>query len=85
MNRRLGISETDRAFFYKKMIDNNSVRVSLSLGWIRIEENIGRCGPFGIFGKDQLTVMSMTTEDARNLIAAIQELIPKEEMEKCAP
>ncbi len=79
---RKSLQKTDESYYFNKMIHNVPFIVTLSCGWIRLEYSMGHTGPFGIFGKERFARMSMTTEDARNLIAAIEQLIPKEECEK---
>jgi hypothetical protein len=76
-----GIQETDKSFVFYRLIGKNPVTVSLRCGWIWIEEMIpkpGRIWPWA----EKRNLVTMTTEDARNLVAAIQELIPSQECEK---
>lgn len=76
-----GIQETDKSFVFYRQINKGPVKVSLRLGWIWIEEQVYKpswCNPF----KRVTETTTYTTEDARNLIASIQQLIPKQECEK---
>lgn len=78
---RRGIQETDKSFVFYRSISKNPVTVALRVGWIWVEETVSDPGWFSPFRKTK-RVEAFTIEDARNLIAAIQELIPKEETEK---
>jgi len=82
MRKRLGIEETDKSFVFYREIGRNPVTVSLRTGWIWIDELQSNTGASWILKPKILNRQTFTTEDARNLIAAIQELIPKEETEK---
>lgn len=75
---RKGIEETDKSFVFYRTIGKNPVTVSLRVGWIWVEETISDPGFMCPFRKTK-KVETFTVEDARNLISAIQELIPKEE------
>ena len=74
-----GIEETDKSFVFYREISKNPVTISLKLGWIWIEEWEQNTGASWIFKPKKFKRQTFTTEDARNLIAAIQELIPKSE------
>lgn len=76
---KAGVLETGRELYFHTSINREIVTVRLELGWICIDRNHGKTGPFGVMGKDRITRETYTTEDARNLIAAIQELLPKQE------
>jgi hypothetical protein len=82
---RKGIQETDKSFVFYRSITNEPVTVSLRCGWIWIEEMKANTGASWILKPRLESVQTFTTEDARNLIAAIEQLIPKEETEKRAP
>lgn len=75
---RKGIQETDKSFVFYREIGKTPVTVALRCGWIWIEETVLSQTLFRPFRKVK-NIETYTTEDARNLIAAIQELIPKEE------
>lgn len=78
-----GIEETDKSFIFYRQIEKTPVKISLRCGWIWIEENLGRTGVFGIMGPIQKSLQTYTKEDAKNLMAAIQELLPEnDELEK---
>lgn len=81
---RRGIQETDKSFVFYREIGRNPVTVSLRTGWIWIDEQFSAPGVFN-WNKKRTERMTFTTEDARNLIAAIQELLPIEETEKHKP
>lgn len=74
-----GIEETGKSFIFRREIGKNPVKISLQTGWIWVEEVEQNSGASWIFKPTKLTRMTFTTEDARNLIAAIQELIPEQE------
>lgn len=73
---RKGIQETDKSFVFYRSIGKEPVTVSLRCGWIWIEETDHHAS---LWKPKTKVTRTFTTEDARNLIAAIQELIPKEE------
>lgn len=77
--RRYGIQETDKSFVFYRSIGREPVTVSLRCGWIWIEEMVPNKGASWILRPRLESVQTFTTEDARNLIAAIQELIPAQE------
>lgn len=79
---RRGIQETDKSFVFFTSILKNPVTVTLAVGWIWIEETAKISRWFGFGTKIKKTRLTLTVEDARNLIAAIQELIPPEETSK---
>ena len=78
---RRGIEETDKSFVFYTSIFKYPVKVTLALGWIWIEHTC-RYSTWWSSSRKRTERMTFTSEDARNLIAAIQELIPKEECEK---
>lgn len=73
-----GIQETDKSFFFYRLIHKTPVKVSLRCGWIWIEEEVSAPTWFNPFRKRN-KIETYTTEDAKNLIACIQELVPKQE------
>ncbi len=81
---RRGIQETDKSFVFYREIGRRPVTVSLRCGWVWIEESAPNTGASWIFKPKLESIQTFTTEDARNLIAAIQELIPPEETSKAS-
>lgn len=79
-----GIQETDRSFVFYRLIGKNPVTVTLRCGWIWIEEKVKSPSVLNPF-REVTERMTLTTEDARNLIAAIEMLIPKQESDKPTP
>lgn len=71
-----GIEETDKSFVFYRVIGKNPVTVTLRCGWIWVEE-MEESAP--IWRAKRKLLQTYTTEDARNLVAAIQELLPKQE------
>lgn len=77
-----GIQETDKSFVFYREIGGRPVTVTLRCGWIGIEEIEPKPGWLTPFRKTKI-LRTFTTEDAKNLVAAIQELVPKSEEDEC--
>lgn len=74
---RKGLTENGKSFAFRREISRNQVSVTHEVGWIWIREYEAK-----YFSNKNKIKMTLTTEDARNLVAAINELLPPEETEK---
>jgi hypothetical protein len=73
-----GIEETDKSYVFYRLIGKRPVKVTLRTGWIWIEEEMHAPTWYNPFRKIK-GIVTYTTEDARNLIACLEQLIPKQE------
>lgn len=70
-----------RKLAFNESIGSKSITVELNeVGWIHIRKHVGIGGFLG--HKDLYADLSLTPEDARNLIKCLQEFVPAAECEK---
>ena len=73
-----------RKLAFSESITNCSITVELNeVGWINICQFKGNGGLFGHTPK--YANISLTTEDARNLIRCLSEFVPQQECDKSSP
>lgn len=79
-----GIEETDKSFMFRREIGKTPVTITKRVGWIWVQEEVAAPGFLRPFRR-RIEQMTFTAEDARNLVKAIEELLPRQDSEKGCP
>lgn len=75
------VKETERSLYFNREIRQGHVKIQSVFGWIWITEEISAPRWWCPWRKET-KLHTYTTEDARNLVTAIQALLPQEDPHK---